>query len=89
MKIHAITERTDQEWPDDHPLRKISSVIADDRIDRAEFLICSYAGEDRLPAASDDHDEPCSCTQCKADLIRRASGPSLPPICRKCWDAIH
>jgi hypothetical protein len=34
MKLNAITERTDAEWPADHPLRKAASVIADDAIAR-------------------------------------------------------
>lgn len=89
MKFHAITTRTDQEWPRDHPLRRVSSIIADDRIERAEFLICSDAGDERLPPADGDRDEPCECSQCGAPLVRRASSPSqLQPICCTCWDKI-
>ena len=84
-KLTVITERTDREWPADHPLRQVSSVIMDARIPRAHFLICSYDWEERIPPAPGDEDVECECSRCPAKLVRRASAPDLPPICRGCW----
>lgn len=84
-KVHAITARTDREWPADHPLRQISIPLTPGLFARAEFLICSLATDERLPAAADDHDVPCECSSCGAALLRRASAPPLKPICMTCW----
>lgn len=89
MKFHAITERTDSEWPADHPLRKVSSIIAPDAIGRAEFLCCSDAGDERLPPAVGDYDVAVVCSRCPAPLVKRASAPAgLKPICSRCWSKI-
>lgn len=91
VKIQAITERTDREWPADHPLRAQSAVVSNADIVKAEFLICSVAGSERLPPAEGDHDEVCACSApfCGRELVRRASSPRhLKPICAPCWEAV-
>ncbi len=84
MKLTVITERTDTEWPIDHPLREVTSVIADADLPRAEFLICSESGEARLSPIGDDHDVEGRC-RCGRDhhlprLCAAASHPDLPDL---------
>jgi hypothetical protein len=86
LTLNVITERTDREWPADHPLRKITSVIADDGIARANVLVCTLPGEERLPAPAGDHDVEAHCVECGETVIHRASAPAGPMrMCWKCW----
>lgn len=90
MKLHTIAERTDREWPADHPLRKVSRVISDEGVGRAEFLVCTLVGEERLPPAVNDHDMLDACTKCGTGIVHRASASARPkPICWKCWTKIE
>jgi hypothetical protein len=82
---NAITPRTDAEWPPDHPLRRISSVITNQAAAVADVLVCSLVGEPRLPPAADDHDVVASCIECHKLIVHRASAPKLPPCCWFCW----
>ena len=84
--IHAITERTDREWAPDHGLRQVSIVLPDAELDRAEFLICSYVGGERLPPADGDSDVVRACSACDISVVARASAPAhLKPLCQRCW----
>lgn len=87
--ILAITERTNAEWPADHPLRARVVVLTDDELLRAGVLVCSIEGEERLPPAADDHDIPGRCDRCRCGIVYRASAPRFPKrVCGPCWIAI-
>lgn len=89
MKFAAITEKTDRDWPADHPLREISSIIADDAVmSRSEFLLCSDWGDSRLPTLGKDYDVKDTCSKCGKDVCHLASAPKLPPLCSACWNEI-
>jgi hypothetical protein len=89
--IHAISERTDREWPRDHPLRAQTIVLGDEALSAAQgFLICSKLGEPRLPPADGDRDVTKRCICCIASIVHRASAaPHLVPICAQCWTLIE
>lgn len=88
-KLNIISEKTNREWPADHPLRKVSVIIPDQHLNIAEFLVCTNAGEERLPPVPPDYDVFCMCCECGADLVCRHSAPKHPkPICFACWEKI-
>jgi hypothetical protein len=87
-----ITARTDAEWPQDHPIRRVATVVTKSEAEKAEFLICMRKDDPhpRIPPASDDRDEDCRCTECGVDLVRRASAPRKPkPICFECIKTVQ
>lgn len=87
--INAITTRTDAEWPADHPLRQVSRLLTNAAAEAADYLVCSNAGEERLPPAPDDHDVFATCCKCSTAVVHRASAPKGPaPICVRCWGKI-
>lgn len=90
MKIQAITDRTDAEWPADHPLRSHALTATPELLAQAKYLICDRADNpDHRPPPDDDFDVPCQCSKCGYGLLRRASAPrGLEPICTRCWAAM-
>jgi hypothetical protein len=85
--VLAISERTNREWPRNHPLREKALVMSDMALSECQgFLICSPVGEPRLPPAIGDRDVEKSCTRCPIRIVHRASAPPhLIPVCRPCW----
>lgn len=89
MKFAAVTEKTAKDWPTDHPLRKVTSVIADDAVmSRADCLVCSDWGDPRLPTIGADYDVKDTCAKCGKDICHLASAPKLPPICIACFETL-
>ncbi len=87
--VNAITARTDAEWPQDHPMRRHVTVLTNEQVAKiGDFLVCSLAGEERIPPPADDADVAATC-RCGAALVHRASAPgNLVPICPSCWEKI-
>lgn len=83
--ILAMTDRTDVDWPADHPLRRIATVISQKMAEEVgEFVICTIEGEARLPPAAGDHDVTAVCAECGVQIVHRASAPNLKKVCWKC-----
>jgi hypothetical protein len=89
-KIQTITQRTDSEWPKDHALRKyVDTILPDDKLHTATYLVCNYYGSERLPLSEGFIDEFCNCIKCNAELVRRTDAPKhLKPICFPCWNSL-
>lgn len=86
--IHAITEHTNQVWPADHPLRSKSVVMKEEDIPKDAILICSYAGDYRLPPAPGDFDVVGMC-DCGKRIVWRASAPKLiKRVCKRCSERV-
>jgi hypothetical protein len=89
---YAITERTDSDWPQDHPLRKHVRQVLPDRGPRPPgvyYLICTMAGDERMPTPEDDRDIHTKC-RCGNAIVHRASAdPELIKVCPDCWRAMN
>jgi hypothetical protein len=86
--LRVISERTNKEWPSNHPLRKAVHFVLNDE-KRAEFLICAEAGSERITPADDDKDLFIDCGCGKHLVYRDSAAKHLTKICFECWGKIE
>ncbi len=84
-----ITDKTDREWPADHPLRKVTEVMAQDDVDALpakKLIIVSRIGEQRAPLQPGDEDLEAICGRCGHAVLIRRPGPHFDEVtCLQCF----
>lgn len=81
-----ITATTDKEWPDDHPLRRVTKVATPEVMKRADLLICRRASDPDPPDVATATEFRASCPDCGEAIMHRAlPNPDVRLICIYCW----
>jgi hypothetical protein len=98
----AITTRTNDEWPADHPLRQHAAAVLSEKFieetlpqtlapGEIDVLVCQLKSEPRNPPPQGDCDVVTQCAyDCGRTIIHRGSAPrNLKPVCYICFqDAV-